>query len=164
MGDSTNIDVLVPDSGYDMMLTCPPYADLEVYSNDERDLSNMPYSEFVQAYRTIIRKTTEKLKDNAFAVIVIGEVRGKDGNYYNFVGDTIKAFVDAGLKYYNEIILETPIGTSAMRVNSTFGRGRKIVKIHQNVLVFVKGDVKQINVSDYQYEFNGSEAEGEEEE
>ena len=47
----------------------------------------------------------EILKDDRFAVIVVGEVRGKDGAFYNFVGDTIEAFEKAGLFYYNEMIL-----------------------------------------------------------
>ena len=31
----------------------------------------------------------------------------------------------------------------ALRANKTFSAGRKVVKVHQNVLVFVKGDGKQ---------------------
>lgn len=151
-GDSCTIDTRV-DGEYDFMLTCPPYADLEVYSDDPKDLSNMEYADFRKAYFEIIKKTTAKLKDNAYAAIVIGEVRSKSGDYYNFVGDTIEAFKSAGLRYYNEIILKSPIGTAALRGNRTFGTLRKVVKIHQNVLVFVKGDEKKIKLSEYTYEF-----------
>ena len=83
------------------------------------------------------------MKDNSFVAWVIGEVRSKNGNYYNFVGDTIKCFLDAGFNYYNEIILETSIGTSAMRATKMFKSGRKVCKVHQNVLIFVKGDGKK---------------------
>lgn len=140
--DSRTIDTAV-EGEYDLMFTCPPYADLEVYSNDPRDISNMDYPEFLDIYREIIKKTTAKLKKNAFAVIVIGEVRGKDGNYYNFVGDTITAFLDAGLKYYNENILINSYASAAMRATKQFNGSRKNAKVHQNILMFTKGDADE---------------------
>lgn len=153
--DSRNIDLLVKEK-HDFLLTCPPYADLEVYSDDPRDISNMPYDEFKEAYFEIIQKACEKLTDNAFAAIVVGEVRDKKGHYYNFVGDTIKAFEAAGLKYYNECILLNVISTAAVRADRQFNAGRKVVKIHQNVLIFVKGDEKEImpRLEKYDYEFD----------
>ena len=103
----------------------------------------MEYNKFLEIYGSIIKKTYDKLKNDSFCVWVIGEVRGDDGNYYNFLGDTITAFLNAGFKYYNEIVLETAIGTSAMRATKMFKSGRKVCKVHQNVLVFVKGDGKK---------------------
>lgn len=143
-GDSRDIDQHYAGLKADMIFSCPPYADLEVYSDDPRDLSNMEYEEFLNAYRTIIQKSCSLLKENRFAVFVIGEVRGKNGAYYNFVGDTINAFLEVGLHYYNEMILATQIGSLAMRVTNQFNHSRKIGKTHQNVLVFFKGDLKQI--------------------
>ena len=143
IGDSNKTLDLLEDEKFDMCLSCPPYADLEVYSDDPDDLSNMDYEQFINTYQSIISKTFKKLKNNTFVVWVIGEVRNKKGNYYNFVGDTIKCFLNAGFNYYNEIILETMFGTAMLRANKTFQSGRKVVKVHQNVLVFVKGDGKQ---------------------
>lgn len=141
--DSRTIDTVV-DGEFDLMFTCPPYADLEVYSDDPRDISNMEYPQFLEIYREIIQKTTSKLRKDAFAVCIVGEVRGKDGNYYNFVGDTITAFMDAGLNYYNEYILVNSFGSAAMRASNQFKNSRKCAKVHQNVLVFVKGEPKNI--------------------
>lgn len=143
IGDSNKTLDTVENNKFDMCLSCPPYADLEVYSDDKDDLSNMPYDKFIETYQSIINKLYDKLKENTFVVWVIGEVRNKKGNYYNFVGDTIKCFLNAGFNYYNEIILETMLGTAMLRANKTFQSGRKVVKVHQNVLVFVKGDGKQ---------------------
>lgn len=143
IGDSNKILDAIENNKFDMCLSCPPYADLEVYSDNEADLSNMPYDKFIYNYQSIITKLYDKLKENTFVVWVIGEVRNKKGNYYNFVGDTIKCFLNAGFNYYNEIILETMLGTAMLRANKTFQSGRKVVKVHQNVLVFVKGDGKQ---------------------
>ena len=142
VGDSCDIDKTCEGVEADMLFTCPPYADLEVYSNDPKDLSNMKYEDFIDAYRTIIRKSCSLLKENRFAVIVVGEVRAKKGEYYNFVRDTIGAFISAGMKYYNEMILVTNVGSLAMRAGEGFTKSRKIGKTHQNVLVFVKGDPK----------------------
>lgn len=144
IGDSLNIDKLFPDFETDLIFSCPPYADLEVYSDDPRDLSNMDYLKFIEVYREIIRKSCAMLRENRFAVFVVGEVRDKNGIYRNFISDTIKAFQDAGLQYYNEMILVTTIGSLAIRVTKQFNVGRKIGKHHQNVLVFYKGDPKQI--------------------
>ena len=143
IGDSNKTLDTVENNKFDMCLSCPPYADLEVYSDNKDDLSNMPYDKFIETYQSIINKLYDKLKENTFVVWVIGEVRNKKGNYYNFVGDTIKCFLNAGFNYYNEIILETMLGTAMLRANKTFQSGRKVVKVHQNVLVFVKGDGKQ---------------------
>ena len=82
------------------------------------------------------------LKDNSFSCFVVGEVRGKGGTYYNFVADTIRAFNNAGLLFYNDIVMLTAIGTLPIRAGRAFNSGRKVGKAHQNVLVFVKGDWK----------------------
>lgn len=152
-GDSSNIDELVHGK-FDFLLTCPPYADLEVYSDDERDLSNMSYPDFKAAYFNIIQKAVGLLKDNAFAAIVVGDVRDKKGYYYNFVSDTIAAFLNAGAKYYNECILINNAATLALRAGKQFNAGRKVGKTHQNVLIFVKGDEKKINLKTYDYDFD----------
>ena len=143
IGDSNKTLDTIEDNSFNMCLSCPPYADLEVYSDDEADLSNMEYAEFIKVYQSIINKLFNKLKDNSFVVWVIGEVRGSDGNYYNFLGDTIKCFLNAGFNYYNEIILENAIGSAALRAGRPFKTARKVAKIHQNVLVFCKGDGKK---------------------
>jgi len=127
-----------------MIFSCPPYADLEVYSDLKEDISNMPYKEFISIYREIIRKSCEILKQNRFAVFVVGDVRDKKGFYQNFVSDTIKSFIDCGVLLYNEMILAESIGTAALRASRTFNGGRKVIKRHQNVLVFYKGDPKNI--------------------
>jgi DNA modification methylase len=142
-GDSRNIDKTCADVQADFIFSCPPYADLEVYSDDPNDLSTMGYTDFRDAYFEIIKKTCSLLKDDAFACFVVGEVRDKKGIYHNFVGDTIKAFIDAGLDYYNEAILVTSVGSLPLRAGRAFSASRKLGKTHQNILVFVKGCPKK---------------------
>lgn len=127
----------------DFVFSCPPYGDLEEYSDDPLDLSHMDHAAFLVAYRAIIAKACAKLKEDRFACFVVGDFRDKKGNYRNFVSDTIQAFLDAGMNYYNEAILVTSVGSACMRVTKQFESGRKFAKTHQNILVFVKGDGKR---------------------
>lgn len=145
-GNSQNIvELCGNDFSADMIFSCPPYADLEVYSDDPADLSNMEYSKFQNIYSEIIKKSIGLLKPNRFAVFVVGEVRNKkgDGFYRNFVSDTIRAFEDAGASHYNEAILITAIGSLPIRAARPFVSARKLGKTHQNVLVFCKGSAKE---------------------
>lgn len=132
----------VPDQA-DFLFSCPPYADLEVYSDDPSDISAMDYPEFLEAYREIIAAGVAKLADDRFACIVIGDARDSKGMYYNLIGETVRAFADAGCGFYNEAILVTSVGSLPIRIGRIFPSGRKLGKTHQNVLVFVKGNPKR---------------------
>ena len=143
IGDSANIDQIIKDEAptdkFDMIMSCPPYADLEVYSDDPRDISNMDYDDFLTTYRKIIKASCAHLKDNRFAVFVVGEIRNRENtDLRGFVYDTIKAFEDAGLRYYNHAIVGNRSNVN-MRVRGHM-RYRKLVHAHQDALVFKKGE------------------------
>lgn len=137
-GDSLREVENAPEA--DFVFSCPPYGDLEQYSDRPEDLSAMAWTDFLKAYREIINLACVRLRNNRFACFVVGDFRDGRGNYRNFVSETISAFLDAGLNLYNEAILITSVGSAAMRVTRQFEAGRKLCKTHQNVLVFVKGD------------------------
>lgn len=122
---------------FDMVMSCPPYADLEVYSDLEGDISNKPYKQFLELYESIIAKSCKLLKVGGYACFVVGEVRDKNGFYIGFVPDTIKAFEKCGMKFYNEAILLNAIASASMRANGNM-KSQKLVKVHQNILVFKK--------------------------
>lgn len=142
IGDSQNIDVLAGGQ-YDFIFSCPPYADLEVYSDDPADLSTMDYQEFVVAYRSIIAKSVAMLEADRFACFVVGDVRDKKGFCRPLLSDTIKAFEDAGAGLYNHAILITATSSAAIRAGSAFTASHKLTRHHQYVLVFCKGDFKK---------------------
>jgi len=137
-GDSLETLEDAPDA--DFIFSCPPYGDLEVYSDDPRDLSNMEYHSFVINYKQIIHKACQRLKPNRFACFVVGDFRDKQGHYRDFVSKTIRGFKNAGLELYNEAVLVMSVSSASMRVTKQFSAGRKLCKTHQNVLVFCKGD------------------------
>lgn len=136
VGDS-NVVLDEFNKEFDFVFSCPPYADLEVYSDLEGDISNMPYDEFMISYESIIKKSCDKLRSGGYACFVVGEVRDKKGNYIGFVPDTIKAFKNSGMDFYNEGILLNPVASASMRANGNM-KSEKLVKIHQNILVFKK--------------------------
>lgn len=132
-----------PYAEYDLVFSCPPYADLEVYSKDPADLSNMEWPDFKAAYAQVIAQATQLLRRDRFAVWVIGEVRDKrTGLCRGLVAETVRAFQAAGLHLYNELMTVDPIGTASVRAGAYFTSNRKIARSHQSFLVFVKGDPK----------------------
>lgn len=137
-GDSMEILDAAPDA--DFVFSCPPYGDLEKYSDDPADLSAMEWHTFKAAYGRIILRAVKRLKPDRFACFVVGDFRDKRGFYRDFVSGTISAFRDCGAELYNEAILVTSVGSASMRVTKQFEAGRKFAKTHQNVLVFCKGD------------------------
>jgi DNA modification methylase len=140
-GDGFDVAALAPDVAADLIFSCPPYSDLERYSDDPRDLSTMDYPAFAARLHAIIGNACGLLREDRFACFVVGDVRDRRrGTYRNLPGDTIEAFEAAGLTLYNEAILLTSVGSLPVRVGRQFAASRKLGKAHQNVLVFVKGD------------------------
>lgn len=142
--DSKNADDYIPDGSADLVFSCPPYHNLEIYSNHPLDLSNMSYPDFCNAYEDIIGIACRKLKKDRFAVFVVGDIRDTKGAYRDFLGLTKRLFMDNGLSLYNESILLEQYGTAPMRAGKQFHALRKTTKVHQNVLAFYKGDIKEI--------------------
>ncbi len=131
------------DLAADFVFSCPPYGNLEVYSDDPLDLSTMDRPGFLAAYRQIIAAAVARLKPDRFACFVVGDYRDKAGFYCGFVGETIAAFAAAGARLYNEAILVTAAGSLPIRAGKQFAATRKLGKTHQNVLVFCNGDPRK---------------------
>jgi hypothetical protein len=131
----------IPAGKVDLVFSCPPYYDLEVYSEDPRDLSTCPsYADFLEAYRAIILASLDRLKADRFACFVVSNLRDRSGMYHNLVADTAAAFEAGGARLYNDAVLLTAVGSLPIRVGRQFVMSRKLGKTHQNVLVFIKGD------------------------
>jgi len=142
--DGQNVAKHIAKESQDLLFSCPPYYDLEVYSDLPNDASNQgTYEEFLQILRNAFTNAIACLKQNRFAVVVVGDIRSKEGFYYDFVGDIKRMFKEAGMPLYNECIIVEPIGTLPQRV-ARYMRNRKVGKCHQNVLVFYKGNPAEI--------------------
>lgn len=141
---SENMDKYIENESKDFIFSCPPYADLEVYSDLKEDLSAMSHEDFFKVYEKVLKNTYNKLKNDRFAVIVTSEVRNRKGEYIRLVPNTINIMIEAGYIYYNDIILMNSIGTLPIRTGKQMNTGRKIGRRHQNVLVFYKGNPNNI--------------------
>lgn len=127
----------------DFIFSCPPYGNLEVYSDLDGDLSNMEWHAFHAAYKRIILRACKKLRSDRFACFVVSDFRDPSGFYRDFVSATISGFAEQGLRLYNEAILVGAVGSASMRVSRQFAASRKLCKTHQNVLIFCKGNWKR---------------------
>ena len=144
IGDSSKLDSILPIAlKFDLVFSCPPYHDLEKYSDDMDDLSNMSWDTFKGKYKEIISKAILKLKPNRFACFVVSEIRDDKGFYKGLVPFTIDTFRQGGMWYYNELILVNSVGTLPLRAEGFF-KYRKMGRTHQNVLIFFKGNTDAI--------------------
>ena len=143
--DGRNVEKHIQAESQDMFFSCPPYFDLEVYSDKPNDASNQKtYEDFYAILDEAFRGAIKCLKNNRFAVIVCGDIRNdKTGGYYGFPDDIKRTFMQNGMILYNELVLINSYGSAPMRAGRAM-KNRKTTKVHQNVLVFYKGDQKSI--------------------
>ena len=147
-GDSADLDTVLAESDVpdvdevDFVFSCPPYHDLERYTDLDGDLSNMDYEEFLETYRQIIARCLDRLKTGRFAAFVVSDIRDSAGAYRGFPAATIRAFVEAreDVHLYNEAVLVNQAASLPARARNMFDPGRKLGRQHQNILVFWKGN------------------------
>lgn len=151
-GDAKECKKIAPGE-YDFLFTCPPYYDLEEYSDLPQDLSSMSDAEFEASLASILLDACSMLKPDCFAAIVVGDCRDKKGYLRNFPGKVVQYFEAAGLRFYNEAIIVNAIGSLPIRAGRSFAKNRKLGRCHQNVLVFVKGDFAAAAAKCQEYEF-----------
>ncbi len=94
--DGQNVAQHFEPESQDLLFSCPPYFDLEKYSDLPNDASNQgSYEDFIKILENAFTGAVSCLKENRFAAICVGDVRDKNtGFYYDFCGD-IKAHIQA---------------------------------------------------------------------
>ena len=142
VGDSKAVLPTLEPSSFDMAFTCPPYYDLEVYSDSPQDISNMDWQDFQEAYADILGSTVRLLKDDSFFVIVVGDIRDKNGNYRRLPSLAQSIMQANGLSLYNDIVYLTPVGSASIRVSGQFEASRKVCSVHQYFQVYIKGNAR----------------------
>lgn len=139
--DAAELTETLRDSDpFDFLFTCPPYFDLERYSDDPRDLSAAPsYEAFLESLRNVLRQAVALLAPDRWACIVVSDVRDGQGIYRGLERDTQLAMEDAGAGLYNLAVLAQLSGSLPIRAGRIFSAGRKLPRNHQAVQVFSKG-------------------------
>lgn len=143
--DAVNILNHVTPNSQDFLISCPPYFNLETYSDLPNDASNQAsYSDFLKIIDTAFTNAIKTMKPNRFAAVIVGDIRDtKTGYYYGFPEDIISIFKANDMGLYNRMILLTPFGTAQLRAERNM-RLKKPVNVYQQVLVFFNGNPKTI--------------------
>ena len=108
-GDSLEIIKEFPDNSIHYSLFSPPFAELYVYSDSERDIGNAKnYGEFWEHFKFLIPELYRVLKPGrlvTFHCMDIPAMKERDGyiGMKDFSGDLIKAFQDVGFIYHDRV-------------------------------------------------------------
>lgn len=123
---------------YDCGIACPPYWNLEEYSQQPDDLSNMAtYAEFNASMALSAASCFEALKPDAFMCVIVGPFRDKNGELVDFRAHTVENYRDVGFIFWQEIILSKNFASAAKRGPNAW-RGFKLVPTHEYLLIFKK--------------------------
>jgi hypothetical protein len=135
-GRFLDLDSLV-DNNFDAAITCPPYHNLEKYSDHAEDLSNLAtYNEFNASMWLCAQAHRRLMKPGAFVCIIVGLFRDKKtGELIDFPADTVQNFREAGFIYWQHIILSKNFASAAVRAGNAW-LGNKLVPRHENLLIF----------------------------
>lgn len=106
--NADTIEVLhgMPEGLIDLAIFSPPFSDLFVYSDSERDMGNCgSHDEFMEHYRWFAEGLFRAMKPGRIACVHCTDLparKGKDGfiGLRDFSGDLIKAHTDAGFVYH----------------------------------------------------------------
>lgn len=135
LGDSTKY---IPEEEVDFIFTCPPYYDLEVYSNLTNDLSNAKtYKDYLDLLDKVIKNSYKVLKKGCFAIFVVGNFRNKTGELENLNGDLINLAKKNGFKLWDELIWMGASNVALTRCGK-FEKNRKSVRMHEYIIVLKK--------------------------
>ena len=121
----------------DIIFTCPPYADNEIYSTTKGDISQYEYPDFFPMFCSIMGKAVARLRPGGICCVVISEIR-RNGCLVGFVPDTINFMTRVlHLDYLNEIILVNSPLACLIQARKLMKK-KMVARQHQNILMFKK--------------------------
>jgi DNA modification methylase len=101
----------LPDGLIDCSIFSPPFSDLFVYSDSERDMGNCgSHAEFMDHYGFFARNLFRAMKPGRMTCVHCTDLpsrKGRDGfiGLHDFSGDLIKAHQDAGFVYHARAVI-----------------------------------------------------------
>lgn len=139
----------VPEENYDLIFSCPPYYKVEKYvdydgKSPEGEINSLStYEEFRDTLFKGYENAIKKLNDDCFFVVMVGDSRDTRGAYYGVEAEHEIFFKKMGLHIYNKITYLESEFTRRAQAKKTLDY-RKFPKCEQKILVFYKGDIKNI--------------------
>jgi len=136
LSDGTKL-LNTPDEFSDLILTCPPYYNIERYESVDGQLSDSKtYGEFMEMIDVCAENCYRVARPGSFCVWVVADFRD-GGNLIDFHGDTTQSFKKAGWLYHDIIIMEN-ISPFATLTQYQAACKRYTPKTHEYILVFRK--------------------------
>lgn len=123
-GDSADVLRGLPDHSIDLSVFSPPFQSLYTYSPSERDLGNSSTpDEFWQHFGFIseqLIRVTKPGRNVAVHVAQVPKIKAVHGviGLFDFRGDTIRHFEQAGFTYYGEVCIDKDPQAQAIRTHS----------------------------------------------
>ena len=135
LGDATTLKCVKGE--FDFAFTCPPYWDLEHFSESDGCLAECSdYADFDNQMAKFAQALRPRMRPGANVCITIGDVRDKaTGKMIDVPGHTIRNFENAGFRFHERVVVINPDGTAPQRVGNAW-KGKKLVSLHEFVLVF----------------------------
>lgn len=132
-GDSCEIMTSIPDNSIHYSIFSPPFADLYVYSNSERDMGNSKSkSEFYEHFKFIVKELYRIMMNGrlvSFHCMNLPTSKQRDGfiGITDFRGELIRLFEECGFIYHSEVcIWKDPV--IAMQRTKALGLLHKQIK------------------------------------
>lgn len=123
---------------YDFSYSCPPYYNLEVYSDIIGDMSNVAtYDEFLGMLKQSLEVTYRGLKPDSLCIWVVGNLRDVKGNLIHLSGDTIRIGKEVGFRFHDELVFWGASDIAVQRVGQ-FQANRRSVRVHEMIIIFKK--------------------------
>ena len=139
----------IPEEKFDLIFSCPPYYKVEKYidydgKSPEGEINSLDtYEKFKDTLFKGYENALKVLNDDCFFVVMVGDSRDKDGAYYGIEAEHELFFKQKGLHIYNKITYLESEFTRRAQAKTTLNY-RKFPKTEQKILVFYKGNIKNI--------------------
>lgn len=131
-GCSEDVEIYCHFPKVDCVLSCPPYFDLEIYSDDARQSTNKfrEYDKWLGFYwRETVKNCISILEEDGFFVLIIKDMVGK----HNLAENMSKICLESGLNFHRELCYKT----STNHLSSKKKTG-KVSKNSEKIMIFKK--------------------------
>lgn len=129
-----------PDNSADLIMTCPPYWNIEEYEDVPNQLSRLEsYNDFMKNIDMCIKNIYRVMKPGAFCCWVCADFRGWSGEgvFYPFHVDSMNSFTSHGLKFHDICVIQNQSPFAALQMVKVAAK-RYTSKIHEYLLVYRK--------------------------
>lgn len=109
-GDSCEVLPQIPEKSVDLAVYSPPFSDLYVYSDSERDMGNSTQQEFAEHYSHLLRGLFRVMRPGRLVAVHCMDLPSRKSvegwmGLRDFSGDLIKMHTAAGFHYLSRITI-----------------------------------------------------------